>query len=126
MWKIAIAPIDSGTDNAKRGSESCPASFLLGLGPGIANPKAFAAIGAVYACHSSVPVQTGLDAALKVAALTGMTIVANTAWLVFGSIFVRSLTNPFIGRVINIFFAFLLNRRGNWHRTHARSSLSRL
>lgn len=107
-WKIATAPIGPTAEETEGESVLLVASFLPGLGLAIANPKAFAAIGAVYAGHSILPAQAGIDAALKVAALTGVIVVVNTAWLAFGSTFSRFLTNPVIGRTINVTFALLL------------------
>ncbi|MBK1696400.1 LysE family translocator [Rhodovibrio salinarum] len=107
-WKIATAPVRSSVDNAEVRPNAVVASFLPGLGLAIANPKAFAAIGAVYSGHSIVPSQPGLDAVVKVIALTGVIVIVNTAWLLFGSTFSRVLTNPVLGRAINIVFAVLL------------------
>jgi threonine/homoserine/homoserine lactone efflux protein len=107
-WKIATAPISS---NSKRGTENTSSlrpSFWAGLGLAIANPKAFAAIGAVYGGHMLFPAETGLDALAKILALSGMIILVNTVWLAFGAGFSSVLKNPRLGRAINIAFAIML------------------
>lgn len=107
-WKIATAPVGrKATSNAKQ-SGVAVASFLPGLGLAIANPKAFAVIGAVYAGYSVAPGELFLDALLKVAALAGVAVAVNTAWLAFGSTLSRFLSDPIIGRAINIAFAVVL------------------
>jgi threonine/homoserine/homoserine lactone efflux protein len=74
----------------------------------IANPKAFAAIGAVYAAHAIAPHSLWLDNALKIAALALVIVLVNSLWLVFGAGFARLLSDPRFGRLINILFAVLL------------------
>lgn len=106
-WKIATAPVGQAS-RAAHGSGVTVVSFLPGFGLAIANPKAFAAIGAVYAGYSIVPERLLLETVLKVALLAGIAVVVNTAWLAFGSTFSRFLADPRMGRVINIGFAILL------------------
>jgi threonine/homoserine/homoserine lactone efflux protein len=107
-WKIMTAPVITETKRAGYVQEIIPASFLPGLGLAIANPKAFAAIGAVYAGHSVAPDTVILDTTLKITALAGVAILVNTAWLAFGTAFSRFLSHPVMGRAINIAFAALL------------------
>ncbi len=107
-WKIATAPVGSASPGAGHGSGAVVGSFLSGLGLAIANPKAFAAIGAVYAGYSIVPEQVLLDTLLKIAVLASIIIIVNSAWLAFGSTFSRFLVDPAMGRAINIAFAIVL------------------
>ena len=79
-----------------------------GLLLAIANPKAFAAIGAVFAGVVVLPEQPTLDAALKVATLFGVVVLVNSTWLVLGAFFARVLRHPRTGRVINLLFAMML------------------
>jgi threonine/homoserine/homoserine lactone efflux protein len=102
-YRIATAPIL--TQDAA--AETAP-SAIGGLLLAIANPKAFAAIGAVYASVVIVPGQPGLDASLKVAALFGVIVIVNSSWLALGAVLARLLRHPRSGRAINIFFAALL------------------
>ena len=74
----------------------------------LANPKAFAAIGAVYAGHILLDGNLLADKAMKVAALTLVIVVVNTAWLAFGSAFSNLLSHPRAGRIANIVFAVML------------------
>ena len=102
-YKIATAPILS--QNVK--NETAP-SIIGGLLLAIANPKAFAAFGAVYASVVIVPEQPGLDAATKLATLLGVIVIVTTSWLVLGAFLARILRHPRTGRVINLLFAILL------------------
>ncbi|SDG78947.1 LysE family translocator [Roseospirillum parvum] len=83
-------------------------SFVPGFSLAIANPKAFAAIGAVYAGHTLVADDPTVDALYKLVALTLVIVIVNTAWLAFGALFSRVLTNPVAGRAVNIIFAIML------------------
>ena len=102
-WKIATAPlgpIATGADH--------PPAFLPGFSLAVANPKAFAAIGAVYSGHTLVADNLAVDAVSKLAALAIVIAIISTAWLAFGATFSRFLTNPVIGRTANILFATML------------------
>lgn len=99
-YRIATAPvIRTEQDASKR------PSFLPGFMLAATNPKAYAAIGSLYAGTVLVENAPGLDAAFKVGALGVMVVIANTVWLLFGSVFSRILTNPKIARVVNFLFA---------------------
>lgn len=102
-WKIATAPVVASRIEAKK----APALWS-GLVLAAANPKAFAAIGAVYAGHDLVDGNLFTDTATKVAALTLVIIIVNTTWLAFGSAFSKLLSRPRAGRVANIAFAVML------------------
>jgi threonine/homoserine/homoserine lactone efflux protein len=101
-WRIATAPPLSSEVAAK--APAFPGAFLLA----VANPKAFAAIGAVYAGHSVVPGDLAADAAAKIAALLPVIVLVNTVWLVFGALVARVLHDPQKSRIANITFAILL------------------
>lgn len=102
-YRIATAPaVRSAAATAKEPSTA--GGFMLSL----VNPKAYAAIGAVYASGSIVPEQPGLDTALKVIVLIGVNITVNTAWLAIGGMFSTALRNPRTGRAMNWGFAALL------------------
>jgi threonine/homoserine/homoserine lactone efflux protein len=107
-WKIASAPIGPSDRHAKGRAIAGIPTFLPGIILAITNPKAFAAIGAVYSGHIIIPAQAGWDGAIKVAVLAAVIAVVNMTWLAFGATFSRFLTNPLIGRIINIVFAVLL------------------
>ena len=102
-YRIATAPIISDRRMGGR-----PPGFRGGLALAVANPKAFAAIGAVYSGYGLVPTEPVLDAIAKLAALTLVIVLVNAAWLAFGSVFSAALKNPKAGRGINVTFALLL------------------
>lgn len=101
-WKIATAP------PVRQGEAGQAPSFPGGYFLAIANPKAYAAIGAVYSGTVVIEGQVGLDAAVKLVALTIVIIVVNSSWLVFGSAFSAVLSSPHLSRAVNIGFAVLL------------------
>jgi len=102
-WRIATAPPISDPAASAR-APSIAGGFALA----IANPKAFAAIGAVYTGATIVETDLVLDAAAKVAALVAVILIVNTAWLYFGSMISRFLRDPRMSRVANVTFALLL------------------
>ncbi len=112
-WKIATAPVSPGISSrlnpeSAENPENTAPDFRGGLMLAIANPKAFAAIGAVYASHHITLHSVWLNNALKLAALMLVIAVVNTIWLIFGASFSRLLSSPRAGRVINIIFAVML------------------
>ena len=102
-WKIATAPVGRSAQK----SAAAP-GFIPGLGLALANPKAFAAIGAVYAGHTLVPGSLAADTAAKLAALFLVITVVNPLWLAFGASFATYLARPITGRAARIVFALLL------------------
>lgn len=102
-YRIATAPVITG----QTGDVTAPA-LSSGFVLAISNPKAFAAIGAVYSGHVVVPGDLAVDASIKVLALVLVIMVVNMAWLVFGAAFSVVLRDPRRGRIANILFAILL------------------
>ncbi len=101
--KIATAPVGQVAAT----SENAPA-FLPGFSLAIANPKAFAAIGAVYSSHSIAPGNLIVDTTCKLLALTVVILIFSVIWLAFGATFSKFLRNPMIGRATNVVFAVML------------------
>lgn len=102
-WRIASAPVGgNGSSVAK-----VPTMFA-GLVLALANPKAFAAIGAVYMGQRLVENDIVADTLAKLAALSAVIIISAVVWLVFGSLFSRFLAHPRLGRIVNIVFAVML------------------
>ncbi len=102
-YRIATAPVGKlALEDARK-----PA-FAGGYLLAIANPKAFAAIGAVYSGVEVREASIILDAAIRVALLSSLAFMINTTWLAFGSGFSRLLHDPRKGRAANIIFAVLL------------------
>ncbi|MFP6772509.1 MAG: LysE family transporter [Alphaproteobacteria bacterium] len=102
-YKIATAPILS-EGGGQRAAPSLPGGFLLA----IANPKALAAIGAVFASFTLLPAEPVLDATVKAAVLIAVVVAVNVVWLFLGAGLSRLLRHPKTGRAINILFAVLL------------------
>ena len=102
-WKIATAPpLACVTD-----TETAPA-FIAGFLLGIANPKAFAAIGAVYTGTTVITDSVFADAGIKLVVLTAVIVTVNSFWLYFGSLISGLLRDPTSARITNILFAILL------------------
>ncbi len=95
-YQIATAP----PPQEASGSDAQP-SLLGGLFLGVANPKAYAAIGAVYASAVLVADRPLLDAAMKF-------LLLNAFWLVVGETLSGALRRPGTARIVNISFAVLL------------------
>ncbi|MDF1736486.1 MAG: LysE family translocator [Minwuia sp.] len=102
-WRIATAP-PLGQDARAGKRPSLTAGFLLA----IANPKAFAAIGAVFSGHQLVTGDVLTDSLVKIVALTPLIAIINCAWLAFGSLIASALRDPRLSRMANICFAILL------------------
>ena len=102
-YRIATAPVIAQDNAATR-----PPLFYSGFILAIANPKAFAAIGAVYSGRSLLHGDLILDAIAKIGVLSIVIIAVNSAWLVFGSAFSSFLRHPRTGRIANVTFAIML------------------
>jgi len=102
-FKIATAP---PLAKAAAGRDHPP--FAAGFALAIANPKAFAAIAAVYAGQRLLAGDLVLDAVAKIAALSVVIVAVNAAWLVFGAMMSTLLRDPVTARVANIAFAVML------------------
>ncbi len=102
-WKIASAPIHHGA----RSTAELP-TMLSGLVLAIANPKAFAALGAIYVGHNFYDGSMFMETTLKLAVLTMAIFMSGTGWLLFGSLFSSLTSQPVIGRMVYVSFAILL------------------
>lgn len=103
-YRIATAPVLNGGSAEPKDAPSFPSGYFLAL----ANPKAFAALGALYAGHSVLPGDPLADALAKVGGLTCMIFVANGTWMFFGAALSKVLRDPKTGRIANITFALVL------------------
>jgi threonine/homoserine/homoserine lactone efflux protein len=99
-YKVATAPPlkDAGGTTFSVGSAVTLA---------IANPKAWVAIAATFA-SARLADSAALDAAAKLALLTGMIVVLMTAWLLAGSSLAPVLRHPRRARFVNVTLAVLL------------------
>lgn len=106
LWlalRIATAPVTRRAADTRP-----PPRVLAGFVLAITNPKAFAAVGAVYAGRTLVAGAPVADAAAKVAALAALILVINPTWLAAGSALSRVLGHPRLGRIANVAFALML------------------
>lgn len=94
-WKIATSPPLSG--NVDVPAPSLAGGFLMG----VANPKAWLAIAAVFA--GSV-----VEPAGKVAILVLMIVLIHLVWLLAGTAMSRFLRHPTSSRIVNLAFAAIL------------------
>jgi threonine/homoserine/homoserine lactone efflux protein len=78
-----------------------------GLVLGIANPKAWVAIAAVFA-GSTLAGGAAVDAAAKVVALIPMIVLINASWLAAGASLAPFLRRPRPARVVNVTLALVL------------------
>ena len=102
-YRLATAPpLDLESDSQTKAPGFLPAWLLA-----IANPKAYAAIGAVYASQQLAD-SAVWDGVLKVTLLTLVIIGVNIVWLLLGSLFRRYLANPRSAPWINRGFAAAL------------------
>lgn len=102
-WRIATAPPLS-EDN---GGASAP-SFLAGLVLNLANPKAYAAMTALFSGFVLIVGQPVPDALTKGAVLLIIICTVNTTWLHIGAGLTRMFHQPRQNRIINVSFAILL------------------
>lgn len=79
--------------------------WFAGLVLGIANPKAYLAIGAVYAKAKLVPAHALADAGLKCLILSLAIIAIHALWALAGSVLTGFLRDPRTSRRINVALA---------------------
>ncbi|WP_343713916.1 LysE family translocator [Inquilinus sp.] len=102
-WKIATAPPLGGRDETARAP-----GVAGGFGLAVANPKAYLAIGAIFAGSTVIAGDSVLDAAVKVALLSLMIVLIHAAWLLAGVSLSRWLRDPVAARAINLAMAVAL------------------
>ncbi|MGE0094039.1 MAG: LysE family translocator [Alphaproteobacteria bacterium] len=102
-WRIASAPPLSAGE-AKR----APPSFGVGVVLGVGNPKAYAAMAALFSGFTLVRAAPTHDAALKMALVVGIMVAVNLLWLLLGAALTNAFRDSRANRVINIVFALSL------------------
>ena len=101
-YHLATAPpLPAAASNA--GAPGFAGGALLG----VANPKAWVAIAAVFA-SARLAGPTAIDASAKLAVLTAMIVVINAAWLAAGASLAPLLRQPRRARAVNIALAAVL------------------
>ncbi len=94
-YHVATAPPPSA-----RTAAAAPPSLVGGTVLGVANPKAWVAITAVFA-SARLANTAMVDAAAKVAVLAAMAVLIMVAWLISGASFARLLRDPARARIVN-------------------------
>lgn len=102
-WRIATAP-PLGED----AGEGIAPSYLGGLFLALANPKAYAAMAALFSGFVLLDGQPVHDAFAKGAILVCTILIVNPLWLNVGAALTRLFRSPKASRVINVSFAVLL------------------
>lgn len=108
-YRIANAPPLS----AERRDGPAP-RWWAGVMLALANPKAYAAIAALFSTTLLVPGSTLADGAMKVLVLALCLIVTDSVWLVAGGLLGRVLSRPAISRPFNLAMASLLVASVAW------------
>jgi threonine/homoserine/homoserine lactone efflux protein len=101
-YHIATAP-PMAEGAAQRDAPGLAGGLILG----VANPKAWVAIAAVFA-SARLASGAAADAAAKVAVLTCMIVLINTTWLAAGASLATWLRVPDRARVVNVTLAAVL------------------
>lgn len=83
-------------------------SFSLGVGQSLVNPKAYAAMAALFSGFSLIRDEPGIDIAAKTGLLVGVLAIVNVLWLWSGALLTRYFRDPRLNRAINLAFAVLL------------------
>jgi threonine/homoserine/homoserine lactone efflux protein len=102
-WCIATAPPMG--DAAQDGHAP---TFLGGIFLGVGNPKAYAAMAALFSGFVLSADGVVADAGFKVLILLAIMVIVDVAWLLVGSALARVMRHPALSRTINIAFAVAL------------------
>lgn len=102
-WHVATAPPLTAAEGPRTVAPSVYGGALLG----VANPKAWVAIAAVFA-SARLGAGAAADGAAKVALLAAMIVVINAAWLVLGASLAPLLREPRRARAVNVTLAVAL------------------
>ena len=101
-YHIATAPPLAAADR-----DAAAPSLVGGLLLGVANPKAWVAIAAVFV-SARIAAHTLVDSTIKVVALAGMVVLINATWLIAAAWVAPALRDPVRSRRANIGLAAAL------------------
>lgn len=102
-WRIATAPPIGDKD-----ADSTPPPWIAAVFISLANPKAYAAMAAMFSGFTLIAQDPLSDALAKSITLLGVIITVNVAWLLAGAALTPWLRSPRSSRIINICFAVAL------------------
>ena len=100
--------IGTASPPAETSAGDRPPGFVAGLFLGVGNPKAYAAMAALFSGFLLVPHRPVADLAAKTLILLLIMVVVNVGWLLAGAALARAFRQPRLARAINIAFAVLL------------------
>lgn len=107
-YRIATAPPLAAGAADQDDSQSAAPRWYEGAGLSLINPKAYAAMAALFSGYVIADGQPVADALWKAALALATIVTVNLAWLSVGAAMTRHLRNPRTARAINITFAILL------------------
>lgn len=84
-----------------------PPAMIEGLLLGVVNPKAWVALGAVFA-SSHLFDRVWVDGVVKTAILTMMVVIIHVCWMFAGGVFVKAFRDARRARAVNVVMAILL------------------
>ncbi|MDJ0823282.1 MAG: LysE family translocator [Paracoccaceae bacterium] len=102
-WRIATAPPPSARDTG-----ASPPRWVEGMILSLINPKAYAAMAALFSGFTLVKGAPVQDIALKSTLAMATLAMVNPGWLWLGHGLTSAMRTPGLGRAINIAFAALL------------------
>jgi threonine/homoserine/homoserine lactone efflux protein len=102
-YRIATAP-----PLARNAGEAGQPRFFAGVALSLVNPKAYAAMAALFSGFVLLAERPELDAAVKILILLAIITLVNFAWLFVGSALTQALRQPRLNRAVNVAFAVLL------------------
>ena len=108
-WRIATAPpLSALPDTANDTQRDTAPHWYAGVFLSLANPKAYAAMAALFSGYtllSDAPLTDGLTKAVVIMAVI---CIVNFIWLSVGAGLAQVMQNPRASRVVNVSFAALL------------------
>lgn len=108
-YRIATAPPLQGPATDDSAAQTRPAPrWYEGFGLSLVNPKAYAAMAALFSGHVLVDGNQLADSLWKAGLLITTIIVVNIAWLSVGAAMTSALQDRRTSRMVNIAFAILL------------------
>lgn len=108
-YRIATAPpLNQTSEVNTNGNATNAPRWYEGFGLSLVNPKAYAAMAALFSGHVLVESSQLTDSLWKAGLLILTICVVNTAWLFAGAAMTSALQNPRTSRIVNIAFAILL------------------
>ncbi|MEO0382253.1 MAG: LysE family translocator [Pseudomonadota bacterium] len=107
-YRIATAPpLKAATPDDSAPTKPAP-RWYEGFGLSLVNPKAYAAMAALFSGHVLVDGNQMADSLWKAGLLIATITVVNIAWLSVGAAMTSALQDPRTSRTVNIAFAILL------------------